>query len=474
MNEMIAMQAETAGPADGLRPVSIPLPDPGPGQVRIRVVAASVNFSDVMRRRASPYPFPTTFPYIPGGEVAGIVDALGPDVEGPAVGTPVFAVVGTGGEGGYAQYAIAVASRANPIPPQFDLNVAAGLIITGVTAVSMLRNVARLEPGETVLVPAAAGGVGSLLVQVAKVLGAGKVIALASTEAKRATARRLGADVALDPAASDLDASIREAAPNGVDVLFEMAGGTWLDRGMAWLAPFGRAIVYGSAGNDVRAFKQDTLDQWLSTPALGQTVTAFNLGLVFGLRPQWAQAAMQSLIGWIAEGKVEAPVGHVLPLTRAAEAHDLLEGRASTGKIVLNPWPEPEAKVVAEARGYRFELSHGGKVLAFRWTSDTEDLTTQGFCEALTHYAAVTERYRPQGLLVDVQALRFPGPPPEEGWRDRVILPRYLAAGSRRMAYIGFGEPGDMPAVHDHFAERRFADEASAMAWLQSSPSETK
>lgn len=467
MTTMIAMQAQTAGPPEVLRSTRLPLPEPGPGEVRLRVAAAAVNFSDVMRRRASPYPFPTTFPYIPGGEVAGVVDAHGPGVSRPPIGTPVFAVVGPGGETGYAQYTLTAADRAVPIPDGLDPRVAAGLVVAGVTAVSMIRNVACVQPGETVLVPAAAGGVGSLLVQVATVAGAGRVIALASTEAKRNAALRLGADVVLDPAAPTLDSAILEAAPSGIDVLFEMAGGAWLDRGMGWLAPFGRAVVYGSAGSEARTLRQATLDRWLSTPALGQSVMAFNLGSVFAHRPTWAHDALSALLGWIAEGRVQVPVGHELPLARAAEAHTLLEGRASTGKIVLDPWPSVASRPVADGATYRFELSHEGDVLAFRWTEATVELTPQGFEEALAHYAAVAERYRPRGLLVDLQAFRFAGPPPEPGWRDAVILPRYLAAGARRMAYVGLAPSEAATTGLGGFRERRFASEAEAIAWLR-------
>ena len=288
---------------------------------------------------------------------------------------------------------------------------------------------------------------GSLLVQVAKVLGAAKVVALASTTAKRDTALRLGADVALDPQAEDLDEQLRQAAPDGVDVLFDMEGGPSLDRRLRWLAPFGRAVVYGSAGPEPRTLCASTIEHWLSTPAQNQSVIAFNLGGLFAGRPAWAGAAVESLIGWIAQGQIRMPVGHVLPLTRAAEAHELLETRRSTGKIILKPWPTEEAHTVAEARGYRFELSHKGAVLAFRWTEDTADLTTEGFQEALRHYAATAERYRPRGLLVDVTHLRFPGPPPAEGWRDAEILPRYIAAGGRRMAYVASASPRPRPAA---------------------------
>lgn len=463
MTTMNAVLAARPGTPDVLVPQELPIPEPGRGEVRLRVTAAAVNFSDVMRRRASPYPFPTAFPYHPGGEVAGVVDAHGPGVTEPPLGTPVFAVVGAGGETGYAQYTLCAADRAFPIPPTLAPEQAAGLVIAGVTAVAMAREFARIQPEDTVVVPAAAGGVGSLLVQVAKVLGAGTVIALASTETKRQHALDLGADAAFDPRAPDLTERVMAQAPQGVDVLFDMEGGPSLDQRLRWLAPFGRAVVYGAASDEPRRLSGETLDHWLSTPALNQSVVAFNLGSLFGHRPPWARAAVGSLMGWLLEGTVKLPVGHVLPLHRAAEAHRLLEGRATSGKIVLDPWPK--SKVVAEHPFYRFELSHDGDVLAFRWTEASAEMTPDGFRDSLVHYADVAGRYRPRGLLIDVRAFRYAGPGIDEAWRQHTIVPRYRAAGAVRMAYVGM--PASAPSTSDGWSERRAASEVEAVAWLR-------
>lgn len=138
MKTMRVVRAERFGGPEVLRAVEVPIPEPGPGQVRIRVQAAAVNFADVMRRRASPYPFPTALPYVPGSEVAGVIDALGEGVAGPPVGTPVLALVGEGGEGGYAERAIANAARVIPIPPGLTPEAAASLLVAGTTAVLLL------------------------------------------------------------------------------------------------------------------------------------------------------------------------------------------------------------------------------------------------------------------------------------------------------------------------------------------------
>ena len=334
---MCVMRADEFGGPEVLKSVEVPIPQPGPGQVLIRVEAASVNFSDVMRRRASPYPFPTSLPYIPGSEVAGRVHALGEGVAGPAEGTPVFAVV-NGGEGGYAEYALASAPQVIPIPGDLSADVAAGLVVAGVTAVLLLEEAVKLRTGESVFIAAAAGGVGSIAVQVAKKMGA-RVLAGASTTEKRAHANGLGADAVVDYLKDDWPAQIRvHTDDRGVDAMLEMRGGDALEQGLSALAPFGRAVVYGSASAVTHRLTQMALDRFLSDPALNQSIQAFNIGTYFGLRPDVVGRAVERLIGWVLEGAVRVPVTQVLPLERAAEAHRLLETRRSIGKIVLHPW----------------------------------------------------------------------------------------------------------------------------------------
>jgi NADPH2:quinone reductase len=333
---MIAMRAERFGGPEVLRAVEVPIPEPGPGQILLRVQAAAVNFADVMRRRASPYPFPTTLPYVPGSEVAGRIERLGEGVSGPPIGTPVLALVGDGGEGGYAELAIAHATRVIPIPPGLAPEAAASLLVAGTTAVLLLTEVLSVRAGETLLVPAAAGGVGSYAVRLGKHLGA-RVIAGASTEAKRARALAAGADAAIDLSASDWPDALRALAPNGIDAALEMEGGDALQRCLPLLAPFGRVAVYGHAGAEPRRLSNEAIAAWLSAPALGQSVTAFNLGLHFGLRPDVAGRAIGRLLELVGAGVLVPQVDHVLPLERAAEAHELLESRRSTGKIVLRP-----------------------------------------------------------------------------------------------------------------------------------------
>jgi NADPH:quinone reductase-like Zn-dependent oxidoreductase len=171
----------------------LPTPRPGPGQVLIRVESAGVNFSDVKRRRGDAYPFATEFPYVPGSEIAGTVVAHGPCVDGPPIGTPVFALAGANGYGGYAQFAVSYAQTAIPIPSGMELDVAAILLVAGATAKLMLSQAALLQAGQSLLVPAATGGVGSFTLQLARHMGAGMVIAAVGNDSKGEQALALGA-----------------------------------------------------------------------------------------------------------------------------------------------------------------------------------------------------------------------------------------------------------------------------------------
>lgn len=331
---MKAVRLHRHGGPDVLVHEEVATPEPGPGQLLIRVEAVAVNYADTMRRRNDPYTFPSEPPFIPGGEVAGTIEALGPGVEGPPVGTAVFATVGAGGSTGYAQFAVANAGQVIPIPPGLDAAQASALVVAGVTAVLTIRDAGRLQKGESVLVQAAAGGVGSYAVQLAKLLGAGTVIAAASTAEKRAAALALGADHAVDYSAPGWTDQVRElTGGKGVDLVLEMTGGPIFAESLSALAPFGRSVVYGLASRAFAPFDPQT-----TIVGMNQSVIGFYLGGYFVHRSAEAIGALQLLIGHVLSGAVKVQIGHVLPLSRAAEAHRLLESRETTGKIILQPW----------------------------------------------------------------------------------------------------------------------------------------
>jgi NADPH2:quinone reductase len=313
-----AIQISEFGGPEVLKVVEVPEPVPGDGEVRIDVSHAGVNFADTHQAENS-YLSQTSLPLIPGIEVVGrTVD-----------GRRVLALVNSGG---YAEQAVANEAMAFDIPDELDDASALGLIVQGTTALLMLRRSVHMEPGESIVVHAAAGGVGSLAVQLAKSMGAGRVIATASTPDKRELALELGADVAIDPAAEDLTAAIREA--NGgrrVDVVLEMTGGRVTDQSLAALAPFGRLALYGMAS---RTAPQPVELNSLMTRST--TVVGFWLVNAFAV-PGLVQSALDELASMAAAGELRVISGGDYPLADAHKAHEDLRARRTTGKLTINP-----------------------------------------------------------------------------------------------------------------------------------------
>lgn len=331
---MKAIRLHAHGSPEVLVYEEIPIPLPGPGQVLIRVQAASVNYADTMRRRNDPYPFPSPPPFIPGGEVAGIIEAQGPGVESPPIGTLVFATTGQGGSEGYAQYVATNTAQVIPVPEGLDATRACALIISGVTAILALRDAARLQPGEAVFIQAAAGGVGSYAVQLAKLLGAGQVIAGVGSPRKLETALQLGADHAVNYSQTGWTNEVKAVTNGkGADVVLDMVGGHVSDESRTLiLAAFGRMVIYGLASRESVTLDPQSL---LST---NQSLLGFYLGSWFALKPQVAIDALSTLVSYVLAGHVQVQIGHVLPLKDAAEAHRMLEARQTIGKIILQPW----------------------------------------------------------------------------------------------------------------------------------------
>lgn len=328
---MKAVRFHETGRPEVLVHEEVPDPTPRPGEVLIKIEAVGLNFADVMRRRGDPYPEASPSPFILGGEVAGTIADLGAGVSGIEVGTPVLAVPGAGG---YAQFICVPAAMVVPIPPGLDAVQAAAIVGHGLTAALSLRKAARLAPGESVLIEGAAGGVGSFAIQLAKLYGAGKVIAAASTPEKRLIAQRLGADASVDYTLPGWAETVRSlTGGRGVDVVLETTGGETTAQALDAMAPFGRMVFLGQASG-----KSAQVDPWdLTVP--NRTVTGFYIGAFLAF-PDVIQATLGEIIGFILTGKLSLQVGHVLPLSQAAEAHRLLEGRKTTGKVVLQPWAE--------------------------------------------------------------------------------------------------------------------------------------
>jgi NADPH2:quinone reductase len=315
---MRAIQITEFGGPEVLQLVELPDPEPGPGEVRIRVTRAGVNFADTHTRTNS-YVQRATLPLIPGGEVAGVREDTG---------ERVVALVGSGG---YAETAIAPAELTFPIPGGLGDGVALAMIVQGTTAWHLYRTAGRVSEGESVVVHAAAGGVGSLAVQLGHPLGAGRVIATASSEEKRSLARRLGADVAIDPSPQGLTERLVEAnGGNPVDVAFEMSGGEVFDASYRALAPFGRIVAYGIATNQANEVSTGSLLRH------SRAVVGFYLFHCLG-RPGMFTDALSELFRRAAAGELEVVVGNTYPLEQAAQAHIDLRERRTTGKLLLDP-----------------------------------------------------------------------------------------------------------------------------------------
>jgi len=321
---MRAIRIEDFGGPDVLRLADLPIPEPGDGQVLVKVSRAGINFADT-HARENTYLARYELPLVPGAEAAGTVERDAGDLR---AGRRVVALL-TGG--GYAEYALAPAATTFPIPDGVDDGVALALVLQGLTAWHLYRTAAQLRAGESVVVHAAAGGVGTLAVQLAKPLGAGRVIASASSEDKRRLAIELGADAAVDTNAEDLTAALCEA--NGgerVDVVLEMAGGRVFDASLDALAPFGRLVTYGLAGREQNEVTNARLLR------KSQAVVGFWLAHCLG-DPEMVGPPLRDLFARAARGELRPIMGATYPLSEAARAHEELQGRRTQGKLLLDP-----------------------------------------------------------------------------------------------------------------------------------------
>ncbi len=302
-----------------------PLPELDEHHVLVRVTSAGVNFADTHTRENS-YLARYELPLTPGAEVAGVVER---DGAGFSAGQRVVSLVGTGG---YAEYVAAPAAATFPIADGVSDATALALLIQGLTAWHLYRTSAHLAPGESVVVHAAAGGVGSLAVQLARSFGAGRVIATASSERKRELALELGADAAVDVTREDLaDALIEANLGDRVDVVLDMAGGRVGEAGLAALAPFGRLVIYGIATLEQNTFGSGAL--------LRRSHAVIGFWLMHCLRKpaEMIDAPLQDLFARVAAGELRVVEGATYPLSEVRRAHEDLEARRTSGKLVLDP-----------------------------------------------------------------------------------------------------------------------------------------
>lgn len=327
---MKAVQIDRFGGPEVLEIVEVPKPEPGPSEVLVRVRAAGVNFADTLMRE-NRYVVTPPLPSVLGSEVAGVVEAVGRDVVGLAVGArvavPLFAA-GIG-FGGYAEFVAVDADYAIALPDALSFEQAAALMVQGLTALHLLRRAP--VAGRIALVNAAAGGVGSLLVQLAKQAGARIVVAAASSPEKRAFATSLGADLAVDYTragwADDLRAKLGGVGP---DVIYESVGGDVMVQSLDLLAPLGQIVVYGAL--NIQNF-QLGVPELLGLVFKNQSVTGF--AVVPLLTPASLRAGLAELFDLAARDALTVTIGGRHAFARVADAHRALEGRGTMGKVVL-------------------------------------------------------------------------------------------------------------------------------------------
>ena len=314
---MKAIQITEFGGPDVMHLVDLETPTPGPGQELITVSSIGINYADTHQTENS-YLFPQKLPLIPGVEVVGTT----------ASGVRVLALVEGGG---YAQQVVTYSAAMVPVTEGVSDEQALCMLVQGSTAWHVLKTFGHLQPGETVVVHAAAGGVGTIAIQLAKMWGA-KVIAVASSEDKRALATSLGADAVVDATQENLGEAIRAA--NGgkrVNLVLEMVGGKTFDDSLEILAPFGRLVVYGMASRVA-----PTIIQPASLMGGSKTITGFWLQHCFG-KKELMNDVIEQLFALVVAGKLKPVIGATYPMSQAASAHKAMRSRETTGKITLDP-----------------------------------------------------------------------------------------------------------------------------------------
>jgi NADPH2:quinone reductase len=321
---MKAIRFEATGGPEVLRLADVPAPLPGPGEVLVRVEAAGINFIDVYQRSGL---YPVPLPGAPGLEGAGVIESLGPGVSGLMPGDRG---AWFNAPGSYAEKVVVPADRLIKVPVGIESRTAAAVMLQGMTAHYLVETTYPLGPGKVCLVHAAAGGVGLLLVQMAKRKGA-RVFATVSTEEKAALAREAGADVVIRYTEQDFTAEVKKGTEGrGVDVIYDSVGQSTFEKGLECLAPRGMMALFGQSSGVVPPFSPSLLAKgslFLTRPTLFH-YAADRASL------EWRAG---DVLGQVASGQLTVRIGRTFPLADAAEAHRALVGRQTTGKVLLIP-----------------------------------------------------------------------------------------------------------------------------------------
>jgi len=318
-NIMRAYRIERPGEPAGM--TDLPVPEPGPGQIRLAIRACGLNFADLLMQKGTYQDTPPA-PFTLGMEVAGVVDAIGAGVDAPKIGDRVAVY---SGQGGLADYGVFDAARAVKLPDEMSFEHGAAFQIAYGTSHMALDYRARLQPGETLVVTGAAGGVGLTAVEIGKLMGA-RVIAQARGADKLEVARAAGADYLID-ASEDLRARVLELG--GADVVYDAVGGDTFKAAFRACNPEARLLPIGFAGGEVPQIPANHL------LVKNLTVIGFYIGGYLKFRPEAVTDSLTTLLGWYREGRLRPHVSNLLPLERVGEGMELLRERRATGKVVI-------------------------------------------------------------------------------------------------------------------------------------------
>lgn len=321
---MKVIRVDQYGPPSQLKLMDVAIPQPGDGLVRVRLEAVGVNFID-LQQRSGQYAVP--LPFTPGMEGAGVIDAIGPQVTEFAVGDRVaFA----GAMGAYTECMLIPPHKLVKVPAEVDLRTAAAALVQGITAHYLTHSTFALKAGNTILVHAAAGGVGLMLVQVAKRLGA-RVIGTVSTPEKAALIHEAGADEAILYTESDFEFELKRLTDGkGADVVYDSVGKTTFEKSLNSLKPRGMMVLFGQSSGPVAPFDLQTLGAkgslFITRPTMSAHIANRDELL-------WRTS---DLFKWLSAGELSVRIDRTLPLGQAAEAHELLASRTTSGKILLD------------------------------------------------------------------------------------------------------------------------------------------
>jgi NADPH2:quinone reductase len=320
---MRAMRVHEVGGPDVLQMEELPVPQPGPGEVRVKIALAGLNFIDTYQRSGQ---YKLSTPFVPGGEAGGVVDAVGPGVSEESIGRRVaYCMV----DGAYAEYSVTPAAKLVPVPDDVPMPIAVALMTQGMTAHYLVFGVFPLQVGHTALIHAAAGGTGRLLVQVAKRTGA-RLIATAGGAQKVELARLAGADEVINYSEADFETEVKRlTGGKGVDVVYDSVGRSTFAKGLDCLRPRGMMVLWGQASGAVEPLDPQVLNRkgslYLTRPSLGAYVQT---------REELLGRA-RDLFRWYASGELDVRIDKTFSLAAAAEAHRYIEGRKTTGKVLL-------------------------------------------------------------------------------------------------------------------------------------------